>query len=80
LLELRETNNSLLSTKQNETMKTLTVLTFLFLPLSFVAGLFGMNTMNNPIVGNQFDFWIILAIMAFLGMVSLLYFKRKDWL
>jgi magnesium transporter len=80
LVELRETNNSLLSTKQNEIMKNFTVLTFVFLPLSFIAGLFGMNTMNNPIVGSAFDFWIIVALMAAIGVVCLLYFRRKDWL
>ncbi|MBP9710658.1 MAG: magnesium transporter CorA family protein [Candidatus Pacebacteria bacterium] len=80
LVELRETNNSLLSTKQNDIMKTFTVLTFIFLPLSFIAGLFGMNTMNNPIVGNQFDFWIILGVMAVLAIGFYLYFRRKDWL
>lgn len=78
--ELRETNNSLLSTKQNEIMKTFTVMTFLFLPLTFVASIFGMNTMNNPIVGNSFDFWIIVAGMAVLALLTYVYFKRKDWL
>lgn len=80
LTELRETNNSLLSTKQNEIMKTFTVLTFLFLPLTFVAGLFGMNTENNPIVGYEFDFWVIVAGMAVLAVIFFVYFKRKDWL
>ncbi len=80
LNELRETNNSLLSTKQNDTMKIFTVLAFIFLPLSFVAGLFGMNTMHNPIVGNSYDFWIIVAGMAILGVSCIFYFKHKDWL
>ena len=80
LVELRETNNSLLSTKQNETMKTLTVLAFIFLPLTFVGQIFGMNTVNNPIIGGPFDFWIILAGMGMLAGVFFLYFKRKDWL
>ncbi len=80
LVELRETNNSLLTTKQNSIMKNFTVLAFVFLPLSFIAGLFGMNTMNNPVVGNPFDFWIIVGLMALIGALCLLYFKRKDWL
>jgi magnesium transporter len=80
LTELRETNNSLLSTKQNEIMKEFTVLAFIFLPLSFIAGLFGMNTEHNPIVGNAYDFWIIVGIMAFLAFGFLVYFRRKDWL
>ncbi|HVV39159.1 MAG TPA: CorA family divalent cation transporter [Candidatus Paceibacterota bacterium] len=80
MVELRETNNSLLSTKQNEVMKTLTVLAFLFLPLSFIAGVFGMNTMNNPIVGSAYDFWIIVSGMVVLAIGCFLYFKHKEWL
>jgi len=80
LTELRETNNSLLSTKQNEIMKTLTVLAFLFLPLSFVTSLFGMNTLNNPIVGHAYDFWILVGAMSVLAVTFFVYFKRKDWL
>lgn len=80
MIELRETNNSLLSTKQNEVMKTLTVLAFIFLPLSFIAGLFGMNTTNNPIVGSPYDFWIIVGGMLTLAIFFFIYFKYKDWL
>jgi len=80
MAELRETNNSLLSTKQNEVMKTLTVLAFLFLPLSFIAGLFGMNTVNNPIVGSPYDFWIVVGGMVVLAIICFLYFKHKEWL
>lgn len=80
LEELRETNNSLLTTKQNDIMKRFTVLAFVFLPLSFIAGLFGMNTQNNPIVGAPADFWIIVAIMAILAVSCYVYFRRKDWL
>ncbi len=78
--ELRETNNSLLSTKQNEIMKTFTVLAFLFLPLSFIAGLFGMNTQYIPIVGAPNDFWIVIGVMTVVALTCFLYFKRKDWL
>jgi magnesium transporter len=80
LHELRETNNSLLTTKQNETIKTLTVMAFVTLPLSLVAGIFEINARNMPIVGNRYDFWIILGIMALTCVVILSYFKHKKWL
>lgn len=80
LSELRETNNSLLSTKQNEIMKTLTVLAFTFLPLTFITGLFGMNTEHNPIVGHGYDFWIVLAGMLTVALCCFAYFRHKDWL
>ena len=78
--ELRATNDSLLNTKQNEIMKTLTVLAFIFLPLSFVAGLFGMNTLHNPVVGHASDFWIILCGMALIASGCFVYFRYKEWL
>ncbi len=80
LAELRETNNSLLSTKQNEIMKTLTVLAFTFFPLTFITGLFGMNTQHNPIIGNAYDFWIILSAMLLIASGCFMYFHRKGWL
>jgi magnesium transporter len=80
LLELRDTNNSLLSTKQNEAMKVLSILAFITFPLSLIASIFGMNTVYLPIVGNENDFWIIVGIMGILTMVFFLYFKHKDWI
>jgi magnesium transporter len=80
LRELRETNNSLLSTKQNEIMKTLTIMAFVALPLTLVSSIFGMNTTHIPIIGMRGDFWIITGFMAFLGVIFFIYFKRKKWL
>lgn len=78
--ELRQTNDSLLSTKQNEIMKTLTVINFIILPLNIVVGIFGMNTENTPIVGEQYDFWLIVLLLAIIGLVAFGIFKRKNWL
>lgn len=80
LQELRATNDSLLNTKQNEIMKTLTVLAFVFLPLSFIAGLFGMNTVSDPIIGSPGDFWILSGAMLVIAIGCFVYFKRKGWL
>jgi magnesium transporter len=78
--ELRATNDSLLNTKQNEIMKTLTVLAFVFLPLSFIASLFGMNTVHDPVVGRAFDFWIVLSGMVAIATGCFIYFRHKEWL
>jgi magnesium transporter len=80
LHELRETNNSLLSTKQNETMKALTVIALFMLPLSFIAELFAMDTKFMPIIGAPHDFWLIVAMMCAVGAGMFLFFKRKKWL
>lgn len=80
LVELRETNNSLLSTKQNEVMKTLTVLSFIFLPITFITGLFQMNTAHTPLIGTPYDFWIIVGSIVLVTLGCFVYFYRKDWL
>lgn len=79
LTELRETNNSLLSTKQNEIMKILTIMAFVVFPLSLIASIFGMNT-HLPIVGLPGDFWIVIGGMAMLTVFFFAYFKYKKWL
>jgi magnesium transporter len=79
LSELRETNNSLLSTKQNEIMKTLTVMAFIFLPLTFIGQLFGMS-LPVPFADTQYGFFAVLGGMAVVGMMIFLFFKHKGWL
>lgn len=78
--ELRETNNSLVSTKQNEVMKTLTILAFITFPLTLVTGIFGMNTDDTPILGISGDFWYIFGGMVAGTLLMFMYFKYKKWL
>lgn len=80
LAELRNTNDSLLSTRQNEIMKNLTVMASIILPLSLVASIFGMNTTDNPIIGEAHDFWIIVGVMTVVGLVVVMYFQIKRWM
>lgn len=80
LIEMRETNNSLLSTKQNEIMKVLTIMAFVTFPLTLISSVFGMNTENLPIVGLPGDFWIIFGGMVTLATSFFLFFKYKRWL
>lgn len=80
LHELRETNNSLLSTKQNEIMKTFTIMAFVTFPLMLVTSAFGMNTVHTPIIGAPFDFWIVIGIMLGSTIGLYLFFKLKKWL
>ena len=80
LRELRATNDSLLNTKQNEIMKTLTIMAFVTFPLTLISSVFGMNTANIPIVGSAYDFWVVIGIMATLATVFFIYFRHKKWL
>jgi magnesium transporter len=79
LQELRETNNSLLSTKQNEIMKMLTIFTFLALPFTVITGFFSMTTNYIPGVNNP-DFWYYIVgfeivVLVIISMVA----KKKKW-
>ena len=80
LTELRETNNTLLSTKQNEVMKIFTILAFVTFPLSLFASIYGMNTKYIPLVGQPHDFWIVIGMMAFATIIMFAYFKHKKWI
>ena len=78
--ELRDTNSALLSTKQNEVMKILTIMAFITFPLSLFTSMFGMNTVTTPIVGHEYDFWVILSIMAVVSVGFFAFFKYKKWM
>jgi len=78
--ELRETNDSLLTTKQNETMKVLTIMAFVTFPLSLLASIFGMNTVDTPILGIPGDFWIVMGMMGSGMVLMFIFFKKKNWL
>ena len=77
--ELQETNNSLLTTKTNDIMKTLTIMGVITFPSMLLASLFSMNTDFWPIVGVQNDFWVIVGIMAAVTIGFFAFFKYKKW-
>ena len=78
--ELRDTNNSLLSTSQNEVMKTLTVVTFIVFPLSLIAGLFQMNVPGTPLSNNPDGFWIVVGIMVCVSGLLAWFTIHRKWL
>ena len=79
ILALEDTNQSLLSTKSGETMRILTVFSVIFLPLTLLASLLGMNV-AIPTTNSSLDFWIILAAMLLLVLLMLFVFHKKKWL
>lgn len=80
LHEVRETNNSLLSTKEGETMRILTTMALLTFPLVLILDVFTIESAHNPIYGSRYDFWILLSIVLTSAGVMLWYFKKKRWL
>jgi len=77
---------SSVSNKMNEVMKVLTIFAAIFIPLTFVAGVYGMNfspdasPFNMPELNYYWAYPMILFAMAIIGVIMLIYFKRKKWL
>lgn len=71
---------SSVSNKMNEVMKVLTIFAAIFIPLTFIAGVYGMNFENMPELGWKLGYpmvWIVIILVSF---SMLFYFKRKKWL
>ena len=80
LHELRETNNSLLTTKQNETMRVLTIMALLTFPLALLVAILNINSVSNPVFGMKNGFWFIVTTVVGSGAIMIWYFKHKGWL
>lgn len=71
---------SSISNRMNEVMKVLTIIATIFIPLTFIAGIYGMNFENMPELGWQYGYFTILFLMAIIGAIMVLFFRRKKWL
>ncbi|MFD2890560.1 magnesium/cobalt transporter CorA [Flavobacterium chuncheonense] len=65
--------------KMNEVMKTLTVISSVFLPLTFIAGIYGMNFKHMPELEYQYGYYTILGVMLLIVVLMIYYFKKKKW-
>jgi magnesium transporter len=65
--------------KLSEVMKTLTVITSIFIPVTFIVGVYGMNFKFMPELYHPYGYWTIWAIMIFVMGGMAYYFKRKKW-
>ncbi len=70
---------SSVSNKTNEVMKVLTVFGTVFMPLTFIVGIYGMNFRNLPELNWELGYYAVWAVMLAVTGVMLLYFKRKGW-
>jgi magnesium transporter len=71
---------SSISNRMTSVMKVLTVITTIFMPLTFIAGVYGMNFKYMPELDWQWGYPLVLLAMGVVGMFMALYFKRKKWL
>ena len=71
---------SLSSQKTNEIMKTLTIFSIFFMPLTFIAGIYGMNFHFMPELDYKWGYPIIIFIMFIITLIIYYWLKRKKWL
>jgi len=77
---LEETNHILVTVKMNEVIKVLTLFSVIFMPLTLLASVWGMNTNFLPFHSTNYDFLFIVLIMAVTLACMLTYFRYKKWL
>lgn len=71
---------SSISNKMNEIMKVLTIIATIFIPLTFLAGIYGMNFKYMPELEWKWAYFGILGIMILIGGIMIAFFKKKKWL
>ncbi len=79
-IELREMHLTLLSNRTNEVMKFLTIIATIFIPLTFIVGVYGMNFRFMPELEWRYGYALVWLIMVIVGVVMLGYFRRKRML
>lgn len=77
--DLIQLYHSTLSNNMNEVMKVLAMISTIFIPLSFLAGVYGMNFQFMPELTWKYGYFIILIIMFIIFAGSILFFKKKKW-
>lgn len=77
--ELIQLYHSTISNTMNEVMKILAIISTIFMPLSFIVGLYGMNFNNMPELSWRYGYFIVLTFMIALVVCMIFYFKKKKW-
>ncbi|MCU0365151.1 MAG: magnesium/cobalt transporter CorA [Ignavibacteriaceae bacterium] len=76
---IMETHLSMMSFKMNEVMKVLTVIATIFIPLTFIVGIYGMNFPNMPEMKWPWAYFALWGVMIGLSVLMLYFFKKKKW-
>jgi magnesium transporter len=70
---------SSVSYKMNEIMKVLTIVSTTFIPLTFIAGIYGMNFRHMPELENESGYFVVISLMVVIAIGMFIYFRRKKW-
>ncbi|WP_273131359.1 magnesium/cobalt transporter CorA [Bacillus weihaiensis] len=77
--DIRDSYLSISSDRMNRVMMTLTVMSSIFLPLTFIAGLYGMNFRYMPELTGEYSYYIVLGIMALISVGMIWFFYKMGW-
>lgn len=80
MANLREAYQSSVANRANDIMRVFTALTTIFMPLTIITGIYGMNFKHMPELDWNYGYYIILGAMLMLGVGMFYLFKKKDWL
>lgn len=80
VISLLDTYLSTVSNRMNEVMKVLTIIATIFIPLTFIAGVYGMNFKYMPELEWEYGYPIVWVIMLVVGILLGIFFKKKKWL
>ena len=79
LTNIMDVNLSVLSHQMNKVMKVLATISTIFIPLTFIAGIYGMNFEHMPELGYRFAYPIVLGGMGFVALIMIIFFKIRHW-
>lgn len=80
LLDLRDTYQAGLNNRLNEVMKVLTIMSTIFIPMTFIAGIYGMNFQYMPELQWKHGYFGALGLMVIIPIIMLIYFKKRAWI
>lgn len=76
---LREAYQSSIANRANEIMRVFTAITTVFMPLTVITGIYGMNFDNMPELHTRYGYFVVIGIMVALGVSMFCIFRKKDW-
>ncbi|MNJ46131.1 Magnesium transport protein CorA [compost metagenome] len=77
---LREAYQSSIANRANEIMRVFTAITTIFIPLTLITGIYGMNFDNMPELHWKYSYYVVLGIMIVLGAGMYYLFRKRDWI
>ena len=79
-VQLNDLYKSQIDMKQNKIMTVLTVVTAIFMPLTLIAGWYGMNFVYMPELQSPYGYPVVIGVCLLIVIVSLIFFRKKKWL